>query len=74
MRHPHDFLFGEQQELFMASELASELYVDEVLTGDGSLVILDKHGSVSGLGRDGTDLRPISEILTPNIVRLLNGW
>jgi len=37
-----------QFSAFMDSELASELYVDEVLTGDGRLVILDKYRSVSG--------------------------
>ena len=34
---------------FMASEAASELYCDEVLTGEGFPVRLDKVGSVSGL-------------------------
>ena len=38
-------------EGFMGSELAAELYVDEVLTGDGSPVRLDIPGSVSGLIR-----------------------
>ena len=33
------------------SELAAELYVDEVLTGDGHLVTIDIPGSVSGLIR-----------------------
>jgi len=74
MRHPHDLIFGEQQELFMASELASELYVDEVLTGDGSLITLDSPGSVRGLDRTGPDLRPISEILTSSVARILYGW
>ena len=36
---------------FMESELASELYCDEVLTGDGHFVRLDIPGSVSGLIR-----------------------
>ena len=33
----------------MASELASELYVDDVLTGDGFPVILDIPGSMSAM-------------------------
>ena len=37
--------------LSLDSELASELYVDEVLTGDGHLVTLDLPCSVSGLIR-----------------------
>ncbi len=36
---------------FMDTELASELYVDEVLTGDGRLVILDTVRSMRGLIR-----------------------
>jgi len=38
--------------LFMASEKAAELYVDEVLDGEGRLLHLDSIGSVSGLRRD----------------------
>jgi len=34
---------------FMESELASELYCDEVLDGSGRLLHLDKVGSVSAL-------------------------
>jgi len=33
---------------FMETEKAAELYCDEVLTGDGHLVILDRTRSVSG--------------------------
>ena len=33
---------GSQFALFMASELASELYCDEVLAGDGSILHLDR--------------------------------
>jgi len=33
---------------FLSSEKASELYCDEVLTGDGHFVTLDRSGSVSG--------------------------
>ena len=40
------------KHMFMASELASEMYVDDLLTGDGFSVILDSPGSVSGLRRD----------------------
>jgi len=36
---------------FMETELASELYCDEVLTGDGRFVILDNQVSVSGMIR-----------------------
>ena len=36
----------------MASELASELYVDEVLAGDGSILQVDRIGSVSALDED----------------------
>jgi len=31
------------------SEMAAELYCDEVLTGDGHLIRLDRYRSVSGL-------------------------
>ena len=34
--------------LFLASELAAELYVNEVLDGQGRFQYLDKSGSVSG--------------------------
>ncbi len=34
---------------FMGTEYASELYIDEVLDGQGRLQYLDKVGSVSGL-------------------------
>ncbi len=47
-RSPSD---GSVQSPFMASELASELYCDERLTGDGHLISLDIPGSVSGLTR-----------------------
>ena len=40
------------KQMFMASELASELYVDGLLTGDGQAVIVDSPVSVSGLRRD----------------------
>ena len=36
-------------ELFMASELASELYCDELLAGDGSSLYVDSVCSVSAL-------------------------
>jgi len=58
-------------ERFMASELASELYVDEVLTGDGSLITIDSPVSVSGLDRTGQGLRPIAAIL-PSVARILH--
>ena len=39
--------------VFMNSERASELYCDEILTGDGQRVIVDIPGSVSALtGQD----------------------
>ena len=41
--------FTRVGEVFMASELASEMYVDEVLDGQGRLQYIDKVGSVSGL-------------------------
>ena len=54
---------------FMASEAASELYCDEVLTGEGFPVRLDRYGSVSGLIRfdsaTGPQLVHISELLRP---------
>ena len=53
MRHVSDLL---RDSRFLESELASELYVDEVLAGDGSLLHIDSKGSVSalvGLGRTG---------------------
>ena len=37
--------------LFLSSERAVELYVDEVLDGSGRLLHLDRVGSVSGLIR-----------------------
>jgi len=43
--------------LTLASEEASELYVDGVLTGDGHLVRFDRIGSVSALRRDGRLVR-----------------
>ena len=61
--HPHDLIFGEQLPLFMASELASELYVDEVLTGDGSLVILDKHGSMGAMAEAETRAMIANQIM-----------
>ena len=36
-------------QLFLSSERAAELYVDEVLDGSGRLLHLDSTGSVSGL-------------------------
>ncbi len=42
--------------LSLDSERACELYCDEVLTGDGHLIRLDIHGSVSGLIRFDSDL------------------
>ena len=47
MSHPHDSVFGDQ--LFLGSELASELYVDEVLDGAGRIQYLDSVRSMSGL-------------------------
>ena len=46
LEHPDQLWFD-----FMASERASELYCDEVLTGDGLPVSLDDTRSVSGLIR-----------------------
>jgi len=63
--HLHDSLFGEQLGLFMASELASELYVDEVLAGDGSLLHVDTIGSVRGLRRDEDTFVPSGKIIRP---------
>ena len=61
---------GVQSELFLHSELAAELYVDEVLTGDGHPVSLDIPSSVSGLTR--FDIRDSSvRELTPLGERLL---
>ena len=57
-------------DAFMNSERASELYCDEVLTGDGFLVRFDKHGSVSGLTRFDIRESCIRE-LTPLGERLL---
>ncbi len=34
---------------FLGSELAAEMYVDEILDGQGNIQYLDKVGSVSGL-------------------------
>jgi len=39
--------FHRVGDLFMQTELAAEMYVDEYLTGDGLPVILDRPGSVS---------------------------
>ncbi len=40
-------MFSRVGDLFMASELAAEMYVDELLAGDGSVQYLDSPGSVS---------------------------
>ena len=52
---------------FLQTELAAEMYCDEVLTGDGHFVSLDIPGSVSGLIRSdlARDLRTITQILLP---------
>ena len=40
-------MFHRVGELFLQTELAAEMYVDEVLAGDGSVLHLDSPGSVS---------------------------
>ena len=52
---------------FMDSERVSELYCDEVLTGDGRLIRLDLPSSVSGLIRFGLlwGLMPVPDIIPP---------
>ena len=44
-------LIGQLHFAFMDTEVASILYVDEVLDGQGLLQYVDSMGSVSGLGR-----------------------
>ena len=47
---------GSQIDIF--SELAAELYVNEVLDGQGRFMYLDRVSSVSALPEAGTGLRP----------------
>ena len=47
---------------FIHSELASLLYVDEVLAGDGSVLHVDTPGSVRGLIRAEQDLVQVPKI------------
>jgi len=51
------------RKVFMASELASELYVDGRVAGDGSPSYVDKVGSVSAVQRDETQLWLGDELL-----------
>jgi len=55
-------LWELQHARFLQSELAAELYVDEVLAGDGSLLHVDSKGSVRGLSRDEAPLVQVPEI------------
>ncbi len=43
---------------FLETEEAAELYVDEVLDGQGRFLYLDSKSSVSALPEAGTGLRP----------------
>jgi len=42
------------QRCFVASEEAAVAWVDEMVDANGAFQYIDKVGSVSGLGRDGT--------------------
>ncbi len=44
-----DRFYGVQQDLFLDSEVAAVLYVDEVLDGHGKFQYLDRVASVSAL-------------------------
>ncbi len=50
-------------DAFLHSELAAEMYVDEVLDGSGNLLYVDRVGSVSALSRAEQPLRHISEYI-----------
>ncbi len=69
--HPHDSLFGAQ--LFLGSELAAELYVDEVLDGRGRFQYLDSVSSVSGLVEVEEDHVWDDRLLDQQHRRFLNG-
>ena len=58
---------------FMESERASELYVDEVLDGQGSFQQLDWVGSVSAVDRDRGHLWLSSKDLDEQVRRALHG-
>ncbi len=51
-----ELLSPRVSEEFMQTEMAAELYCDEVLTGDGHLIRLNIPSSVSGLIRFDSDL------------------
>ncbi len=55
-------MIGDQREFaFMASELASELYCDEVLDGSGCFQYLDSVRSVSAFEGEGEDVHPCED-------------
>ncbi len=68
-------IFGSSRvsdQLDSRNESDCELYVDEVLTGDGQYVILDMLGSVSGLRRDETVMIWNEDILDEQYRRFLS--
>jgi len=59
--------------LFLASEKAAELYVNEVLDGEGRFLHLDSTGSVSGLELERDTLWPSDQDLLEQCERFHNG-
>ncbi len=57
---------------FMRLEIASELYVDEVLDGSGRLQYIDTMGSVRGLDLDRDPMWPSDKYLDEQVRRDLN--
>jgi len=58
---------------FMDSELASEMYVDEVLTGDGQFVRLDNVSRVTAMDDGRVAIWPDARYTDQQYRRFLNG-